>query len=181
MASWARNRGVLIGIFLALTALTVWLNWPRPPRLDLPCLAPEDVAHLTGSPEDRQRLIVHLSAMLYRNGQLAPWSELPEAARPLWCTILMETDLERGSGVLRETPRPDRWTIDDAADGYAAMGATDLAGLLRTQASTLADPARTPTPAQRSTFERRYVQLLPAAQAARLAYLHAHAEELSAR
>jgi hypothetical protein len=175
-----RRPGVTMALILALVGISVWINWPRPAPVDLPRLDPAALAAITNSREDAQRLKVHLSSLLYRShGALAPWTELPTAVRPLWSTLLLEAGLESGLGFLREPPQPGVPTPADAADGYEAMGSPALAALLRELVPALADPDRPPPAPLCQAFGRRYAELLPKAQVARLVWIRAHADEIA--
>ncbi|MCK6487825.1 MAG: hypothetical protein L6R48_05695 [Planctomycetes bacterium] len=175
-----RRPGVAIGLILALVGLSVWINWPRPPALHLPRLDSQALVALGSTTDDRHQLLVHMSALLYRSdGRFACWKELPETARPLWTTLNLEAELERGSGVLRLPAQEGASTPADAADGYEAMGAAALAAVLRDMVPGLSDPGRPPPAALRTAFERRWCEMLPKAQAARLAWIRAHADEIA--
>ncbi|MCK6487823.1 MAG: hypothetical protein L6R48_05680 [Planctomycetes bacterium] len=179
--SWHRHPVVVVGVIVLLVGVSLWLNWPRPPRVDLPRLDAQALASLGGEREDRHQLLVHLSAQLYRDGRLMPWTALPEVSRPLWTTLNFELDLDAGSVVLQGPPREGAPTVMEAADGYQTLGAPALATLLRDLVPQFADAAKPGAAAKRSEFDRRYQELLPQAQQARLAYIRAHADEIAGR
>lgn len=177
---FVRRPAFIIGTLLILLAFSVWLNVFRPSSVDLPRLDPQTLSDLTASRDDRQQLLVHLSSLLYRRPvRLAPWSELPAAAQPVWSTLLLELALEPGGGSFPPAQEEGAPTPMDAAAGYEAMGATEMAGMLRELLPGIIDAQHPPAPAVRAAFDRRYKALLPKAQGARLAYLKTHAEAIS--
>lgn len=159
------RRRILVACAMVSVGLAVWLNWPRPPALDLPRLAASELGTLAGGSDDRHRLLVHLTAQLNRGDRLAPWRQLPAAAQPVWSTLVLELAVE-GSGAAAFTAEPaaDAPGVADAAEGYEAMGAAEMASLLRARPADLV---------------RRYAALLPKAQAARQAWIRAHADEIA--
>lgn len=177
--SWHRHPVVVVGVLVLLVGVSLWLNWPRPPRVDLPRLDAQALASLGDEREDRHQLLVHLSAQLYRDGRLMPWTALPEVSRPLWTTLNFELDLDAGSAVLQGPPRDGAATVEEVADGYQALGAPAMAALLREAVPGFADAAKPGASARRGEFDRRYQQLLPQVLQARRAYLRAHAEEIA--
>lgn len=159
------RRRLLIASAVVGVALAVWLNWPRPPALDLPRLAASELGALAGGSDDRHRLLVHLTAQLNRGDRLAPWRQLPAASQPVWSTLLLELAVEgSGAAAFSTEPVADAPGVADAAEGYDVMGAAEMAALLRARPADLA---------------RRFAALLPKAQAARLAWIRAHADEIA--
>lgn len=175
-----RRPGVAIALILALVGISVWINWPRPTPVDLPRLEAQEIAALTDSAEDRQRLMVHLTSLLYRRGgALAPWTDLPAAARPLWSTFLFETRVQGGLAALQQPVEPGTPSPSDAIDGYQTLGLPALADALRATLPAMCDPDHPPTPEQSKAFQRGYFQGIARVPALRLAWIRAHTDEIA--
>ena len=168
----------LFGLLAVCIAAFAWMFWPRP-IVDLPGLSRQEVLALGDSPEDRHRLLVHLSGVLLGRGQaLGPWQKLPAEAQPVWTTLYAESRIESPNGLqsfLPGEPRPEGSpSLADAAIGYREMGSTELAACMGECARSLAEQHRAS-----DGFITTYQALIGAARNARVAYQREHAAALA--
>lgn len=138
------------------------------PKPDIELLSADELRSLTDSKADMHRLMHHFSSLHCAPDGTGSLADLDGPARLVAATILYDELATHG---LRPFPAkiPDNLSWQTAATAYEVMNCRPMSDLIRVVAIQGPEPL----------YVEKANRLLPQAHAARLHYIHGHAEELA--